>query len=103
MKLLKISSAAFLLLFSHSARAQSDQDTERPGTSEIGTTIVGDQEAPLGLFFAPWKESSTLDLIHAPGLHDAAAAPVDAEGFARAARYHSVGRAYRTERLMRNH
>ena len=72
-------------------------------TETIGTTVVGDQEAPLGLFLAPWKGSSRSEVGLVPGLHDAPVETINAEGFARSARYYSVGRAYRAERLMRNH
>lgn len=67
-----------------------------------GTTIVGDQDAALGLYLMPWKEERPSDLHRAPGMHDEPMAPVDDAAFARTSRYYAAGRAYRAERLQRN-
>jgi hypothetical protein len=67
-----------------------------------GTNIMGDRDAALGLFLAPWKEEERADLGRPPGLQDPTPAPIDAEGFARTTTYYQTGRAYRTERLQRN-
>ncbi len=89
-----------LSFWTHAAEPEGDSE---PAAAQVGTTIVGDQEAPLGLFLAPWKDASRSEVMDIPGLYDTPLDPVSPEGFARSARYYSVGRAYRTERLMRNH
>lgn len=69
---------------------------------EAGITIVGDQDAALGLFLAPWKDEFRAEIDHAPGHLDPPLAAVDPKGFARAHTYYASGRAYRAERLQRN-
>ncbi|MGQ0699797.1 MAG: hypothetical protein ACT4PZ_16335 [Panacagrimonas sp.] len=78
-------------------------DLHAAGTApEAGITIMGDQDAAVGLFLAPWKDERRGDVDRAPALLDPAAAPTDAQGFARSATYYMTGRAYRVERLQRN-
>lgn len=67
-----------------------------------GTTILGDQDAAVGLFLAPWKEETRGELSRPPGLQDHSPAPIDAASYARATQYYAAGRAYRAERLQRN-
>jgi hypothetical protein len=68
----------------------------------IGTTIVGEQDAAVGLYITPWKEESASDLDRPPSLFDAPAQPIDAYGFSRRVRYFDAARAHRAERLQRN-
>lgn len=98
MKLLMLATALLLLSFQISAASPPDEDLQ-----QMGITVMGDQEAPLGLFLAPWKEETRAEVLQAPGVHDQPADAVPAEGFARATQYYAAGRAYRSERLMRNH
>lgn len=67
-----------------------------------GTTIVGDQDAAVGLFLAPWKDETRAELDRPPGLVDHALKPVDVSAQARVNTYFEIGRAYRRERLQRN-
>lgn len=71
-----------------------------PATT-AGTTVVGEQDAAVGLFLAPWKNESRGELDRPPGLLDPDFAPVDAVGYARSAEHYASGRAYRAERLLR--
>ena len=77
-------------------------DTAPAAPGAVGSNIMGDRDAALGLFLAPWKEEERADLGRPPGLQDPRPAPIDAEGFARTTTYYQTGRAYRTERLQRN-
>lgn len=83
------------------AEAQGAEGTASPNTAP-GTTILGDQDAAVGLYLAPWKDEEPAELGRAPGLHDEAAAPVDAARFERAQTYYATGRAWRAERLQKN-
>lgn len=74
------------------------------GEERIGTHILGDQDAAVGLFLAPWKEEMpAAEIQRPPGLHDQSLTIVDPLNFARANTYYTTGRAYRRERLQRNH
>lgn len=70
--------------------------------SQAGTTILGDQDAAVGLFLAPWKDETRADFARPPGLQDQIPTPGDAAGYARVTEYYAAGRAYRAERLQRN-
>ncbi|MGQ0621213.1 MAG: hypothetical protein ACT4QA_15040 [Panacagrimonas sp.] len=67
-----------------------------------GTTILGDQDAAVGLYLTPWKDEEPAELDRAPGLHDEAPAALDAASFARTHTYYSTVRAWRAERLQKN-
>ena len=71
-------------------------------TTPTGTTIVGDQEAAVGLFLAPWKDEARAELDRPPGLADHEPSPVNVPAQARVNTYFEIGRAYRRERLQRN-
>lgn len=88
-----------VMLLAGSAGALHAEDAPQP---QSGTTIVGDQDAALGLFLAPWKDESRAELGRAPGLHDRPMTAVDPTDFARVSTYYAAGRAYRAERLQRN-
>lgn len=87
--------AALLVTCTLSVHAAEDPD-------KAGTTIVGDQDAALGLYLLPWKEERPSDMRRAPGMHDEPMATVDGAGFSRTSTYYATGRAYRAERLQRN-
>lgn len=70
--------------------------------SQAGTTILGDQDAAVGLFLAPWKDETRADFTRPPGLQDQVPTPGDAASYARVTEYYAAGRAYRAERLQRN-
>lgn len=67
-----------------------------------GSTIVGDQDAAVGLYLAPWKNEEPADLALVPGLHDEAPLPLDDTDFARVHSRYSTLRAWRIERLQKN-
>ena len=75
--------------------------TRGPPPQQRGTTIVGEQEAAVGLYLAPWKNEQPAEVSRPPGLYDPVPAPLDTAGHARAAEHYAVGRAYRAERLLR--
>lgn len=75
-------------------------DASSPAAT-AGTTVVGEQDAAVGLFLAPWKNESRSELDRPPRLLDPDFAPVDAVGYARSAEHYASGRAYRAERLLR--
>lgn len=76
--------------------------THAAETTPAGTTIVGDQEAAVGLFLAPWKDEARAELDRPPGLADRELSPVNVPAQARVNTYFEIGRAYRRERLQRN-
>lgn len=82
------------LLLSAGAAAASEEGS--------GTTIVGDQDAAVGLYLAPWKNEEPADIGLVPGLHDEVAAPLNADDFNRTHNSHSTLRAWRIERLQKN-
>jgi hypothetical protein len=54
-----------------------------------GTTIVGDQEAPIGLYIMPWRQSAAATGLDRPArLLDEALMPLDPEVFRRQVEYH---------------
>lgn len=76
----------------------SAQETPTP---QDGTTIVGEQDAAVGLFLAPWKNESRSEGGRPPGWNDPSLAPVDPHGYARSSEHYAMGRAYRAERVLR--
>ncbi len=70
--------------------------------AEAGTTIVGEREAAVGLYLAPWQDEQASDLDRPPALFDVPAEVLDAERFQRLAEYDEAVGAYRRERLYRS-
>ncbi len=69
--------APFLLLamaVMHSGIARADA----PKAPVMGTTIVQQQDAAIGLFLAPWKDETTPARERPPGMHQVALQPADA-------------------------
>ncbi len=98
-----IVATALMLPLTIAAESKPEAAEAAADLQQMGITVMGDQDAPLGLFLAPWKEETRADVLQAPGVHDQPATALRAEGYARATQYYAVGRAYRSERLMRNH
>lgn len=73
-----------------------------PAAAAAGTTILGEQDAAVGLYLAPWKNEEPAEIGRAPGLHDEAATPLNGQDFERTQSYYATGRAWRTERLQKN-
>lgn len=54
-----------------------------------GTTVIGEQEAPIGLYIMPWRQSSAERGLDRPArLLDEALLPLDPEVFRRQVEYH---------------
>lgn len=67
-----------------------------------GTTIVGEREAAIGLYLAPWQDETSSDLDRPPGLYDVPLQPLDPQRFKLQADYDEAIRDYRRERLFRS-
>ncbi len=50
-------------------------------TNELGTRVLGEPEAAVGLFIAPWREEAASTTDRPPRLFDIPYAPVDAGEF----------------------
>ena len=67
---------------------------------ESGTTIVGDQEAPIGLYITPWKNEFAENGLDRPARFvDVDTAPIDPDVFKRRVEYYDVITAYRNAHL----
>ena len=65
----------------------------RPATpveqARSGTTVIGDAEAPIGLYIMPWRQSQAQDGLDRPArLLDEALLPLDPDVFKRQVEYH---------------
>jgi hypothetical protein len=64
----------------------------RPGRVEkaaTGTTVIGEQEAPIGLHIMPWRQSAATAGLDRPArLLDEALLPLDLDVFKRQVDYH---------------
>ena len=65
---------------------------QKPGgvqKARTGTTVIGEQEAPLGLYIMPWRQSQAQAGLDRPArLLDEALVPLDPEVFKRQVEYH---------------
>ena len=73
-----------------------------PAAEAEGTTIVGEREAAIGLYLAPWQDETSSDLDRPPGLYDVPLQPLDPMQFRLQADYDEAIRDYRRERLFRS-
>ncbi|MFA5940449.1 MAG: hypothetical protein WC809_13915 [Sinimarinibacterium sp.] len=73
-----------------------------PAADAEGTTIVGEREAAIGLYLAPWQDETSSDLDRPPGLYDVPLQPLDPQRFRLQADYDETIRDYRRERLFRS-
>ncbi|HSW13144.1 MAG TPA: hypothetical protein VLI06_09920 [Solimonas sp.] len=71
--------------------------------AEPGTTIVGEQDAAIGLTLLPWAEEYASDLDRPPSRYDVPAQPLDAQAFIRRNEFDEAGLAWRREQLQRVH
>ncbi len=97
-----------LLLTTGVVHAQADgrDDGRAPDAAAepavgLGTTIVGDQDAALGLFIVPWKDERPDDLDHPPRIIVSTPTAISADSFERDADYEDSRTAYRRARLER--
>ncbi|GAC1621706.1 MAG: hypothetical protein NVS9B10_04860 [Nevskia sp.] len=91
------------------AAAPKSRTGGKPATSEpaakspdeaidttVGTTIVGDQESPIGLYITPWKDEYAERGLDRPArLLDEALLPIDPATFRRQIEYYETITAYR--------
>ena len=57
--------------------------------AQTGTTVIGEQEAPIGLYIMPWRQSQAQAGLDRPArLLDEALLPLDPEVFKRQVEYH---------------
>ncbi|MEQ1439104.1 hypothetical protein AAG565_07055 [Fontimonas sp. SYSU GA230001] len=73
-----------------------------PAADAEGTTIVGEREAAVGLYLAPWQGETASDVDRPPALHDVPPQSIDPQRFRRLADYDEAIRDYRRERLFRS-
>lgn len=67
-----------------------------PENATSGTTIVGDQESPIGLYITPWKDDyAERGLDHPARLVDEAMEPIDPATFRRQIEYYETITAFR--------
>jgi hypothetical protein len=76
--------------------------TGTDAASAAGTTIIGEREAAIGLYLAPWQDEHASDLDRPPGLYDVPLQTLDVQSFRRQADYDEAIRDYRRERLYRS-
>jgi multidrug efflux pump subunit AcrA (membrane-fusion protein) len=76
--------------------------TGTDSASAAGTTIIGEREAAIGLYLAPWQDEHASDLDRPPGLYDVPLQTLDVQRFRRQADYDEAIRDYRRERLYRS-
>ena len=69
-----------------------DDKPVKPGTvqkARTGTTVIGEQEAPIGLYIMPWRQSQAQAGLDRPArLLDEALLPLDPDVFKRQVEYH---------------
>lgn len=66
---------------------------------EIGTTIVGDQESPIGLYITPWKDDYAERGLDRPArLLDEAMEPIDPATFRRQIEYYETITEFRRQK-----
>lgn len=59
--------------------------------ARTGTTVIGEQEAPIGLYIMPWRQSQAQAGLDRPArLLDEALLPLDPDVFKRQVEYHRV-------------
>jgi len=74
------------------------------GGDTTGTTIVGDQEAPIGLFITPWKNDYAEHSLDRPARFvDDELVPIDPDVFHREIKYDAAIAAHRKEQLSKDH
>jgi hypothetical protein len=71
---------------------EPDSAPQRPGgvqKARTGTTVIGEQESPLGLYIMPWRQSQAQAGLDRPArLLDEALLPLDPDVFKRQVEYH---------------
>ena len=71
------------------APAAPAQPTDGVHKAATGTTVVGEQESPIGLYITPWRNSAAAGGLDRPArLLDEALLPLDPDVFKRQVEYH---------------
>lgn len=97
--------AALLLGVAGFARAADEQpaiDTQQAvpqADGSIGTTIIGERDAAVGLYLTPWKEEAPSDIDRPPLLFDVKPQAVDGQQFAERIETDDANAAYRRVRV----
>ena len=84
------------------ASAPSTASSSTITKGDSGTTIIGDQDAAVGLYLTPWKDESAADIDRAPGLLDQQPAPSDPLAFKRQIENDDAIASYRRAHLEQN-
>ena len=80
-------------IFSATASAQTP-----PAGEGAGTTVIGDQESPMGLYIMPWRNSSSDPGLDKPArLLEEAMLPMDRDVFRRQTEYYQTLQAHRAK------
>ena len=74
----------------------------KPVASDSGTTIVGDQDAAIGLDLLPWKDEAAADIDRAPGWLDQSPQAFDIQAFRQRIEADDALAAYRRSHLEQN-
>lgn len=78
------------------AAAPGSASAPIPADATSGTTIVGDQESPIGLYITPWKDDYAERGLDRPArLVDEAMEPIDPATFRRQIEYYETITAFR--------
>jgi len=78
------------------AAVPGSADAPIPADATSGTTIVGDQESPIGLYITPWKDDYAERGLDRPArLVDEALEPIDPATFRRQIEYYETITAFR--------
>jgi hypothetical protein len=75
--------------------AESSLNTEQ----DVGTTIIGEEEAAIGLYLMPWSEEPMGDVDRPPRLLDEPLDPIDTAQYRRQAEWYRAQVSYRKLRL----
>ncbi len=77
-------------------KAAPTKNLDEPIDTGVGTTIVGDQESPIGLYITPWKDEYAERGLDRPArLLDESLLPLDPGTFRRQIEYYETITAYR--------
>ena len=87
-----------LFLLSDLLSMAQAQTPSRPSYERLGSTVMGDPEAAVGLMIAPWKEEFASSMDRPPRFFDVPYAPVDAQAFVEGLRLQEDVRSLRQRR-----
>lgn len=97
----RIAIGGLILLSPLSAACAQSAASEVVTSTQLGTTVVGQQEAAIGLFVNPWKEQQASTTDRPPRLLDIPYAPVDPQAFVQALQWQHHVDSLRLQQLHR--